>query len=100
MQEDATWANGKDARPGGRGGKQGVRAVQVRGTDARAGDLLLRGLTIKLGPDLRVLYPMNMLNFGIEGELALSGPAHPDHLKLAGTVLCAPTCSIRPPPAV
>lgn len=59
---------------------------QVPATEARADNLMLRGLSIKLGPDLRVLYPMNVLNFGIAGDLSVSGPALPDRIKLGGTV--------------
>ena len=63
-----------------------IKPLQAPGAEARADNLVLHGLAVKLGPDLRVLYPMNVLNFGISGELAANGPAHPSHLKLAGTI--------------
>ena len=56
--------------------------------EARADNLVLHGLAVQLGPDLRVLYPMNVLNFGIAGELVATGPADPARLKLAGTIRC------------
>lgn len=65
--------------------------IQAPGAgEARADNLVLHGLAVQLGPDLRVLYPMNVLNFGIAGELVANGPADPAHLKLAGTIRCAP----------
>lgn len=66
-------------------------ATQAPGAgEARADNLVLHGLAVQLGPDLRVLYPMNVLNFGIAGELVATGPADPARLKLAGTIRCVP----------
>ena len=64
--------------------------------EARADNLALHGLAVQLGPDLRVLYPMNVLNFGIAGELVATGPADPARLKLAGTIRCAPVVNYVP----
>lgn len=64
--------------------------------EARADNLALHGLAVQLGPDLRVLYPMNVLNFGIAGELVATGPADPARLKLAGTIRCAPAVNHVP----
>ena len=89
---------GRGKGGGGCGEGGGAGGAQVPGAEARAHNLMLRGLAIKLGPDLRVLYPMNVLNFGIAGEVAVSGPAHPDHLKLAGTVRWAPPGLLTFPP--
>jgi len=61
---------------------------QAPAGEARAEALVLHGLAVQLGPDLRVLYPMNVLNFGIAGELAATGPASPTGLKLVGTIRC------------
>lgn len=47
--------------------------------DAGQHNVSLDGLAICLGPDLRAMYPL-VMNFGVEGELAVSGPAHPDQV--------------------
>ena len=56
--------------------------------------MLLHGLQIKLGPDLRVMYPMNVMNFGISGEVTVSGPADPTKIKPFGIIMCG-----SPPPS-
>ncbi len=57
---------------------------------AVADNVLLHGLRVQLGPDLRVMYPMNVMNFGIGGEVSISGPAEPTKIKPVGTIRCAP----------
>ena len=56
---------------------------------AVADNVLLHGLRVQLGPDLRVMYPMNVMNFGIGGEVSISGPAEPTKIKPVGTIRCA-----------
>ena len=53
---------------------------------AVADNVLLHGLRVQLGPDLRVMYPMNVMNFGIGGEISISGPADPAKIKPLGTI--------------
>lgn len=48
--------------------------------DAAQHNVSLDGLSICLGPDLRALYPL-VMNFGVEGELTVNGPAHPDQAR-------------------
>ncbi|WIA09845.1 hypothetical protein OEZ85_010059 [Tetradesmus obliquus] len=48
--------------------------------------LLLAGLELVLGPELRAVFPV-VLNVGVAGKLALSGdPAAPNGLRAAGTI--------------
>lgn len=48
--------------------------------DAGHHNVALDRLSIALGPDLRAMYPL-VMNFGVEGELEVSGPAHPDQVR-------------------
>ena len=61
------------------------------GQPAVADNVLLHGLQIRLGPDLRVMYPMNVMNFGISGEVTVSGPADPTKIRPFGVILCEPS---------
>ena len=45
----------------------------------------LQGLQVRLGPELRAMYPV-VVNMGISGGLELSGPADPAKLRLNGVV--------------
>lgn len=56
-----------------------VEAVEHMVEDAGQHNVSLDGLAIRLGPDLRAMYPL-VMNFGVEGELTVSGPAHPDQV--------------------
>ena len=56
-----------------------VEVVEHLVEDAGQHNVTLRGLTICLGPDLRAVYPL-VMNFGVAGELEVSGPAHPDQV--------------------
>ena len=47
--------------------------------------LSLRGLRVRLGPELRAQYPV-VVNIGLSGDVELSGPADPQRLRLAGTI--------------
>lgn len=58
-------------------------------------NVLLHGLQIQLGPDLRVMYPMNVMNFGISGEVTVSGPADPTKIKPFGTIWCVGASECR-----
>ncbi len=58
-----------------------VEAVEAMVEDAGQHNVSLDGLAICLGPDLRAMYPL-VMNFGVAGELAVSGPAHPDQVGL------------------
>ena len=65
------------------------QAPDGEGSPAVAGEAVavaLHGLKVALGPDLRVMYPMNVMNFGIAGDLLISGPAEPDKLRVAGSI--------------
>lgn len=57
-----------------------VEAVEAMVEDAGQHNVSLDGLAICLGPDLRAMYPL-VMNFGVAGELAVSGPAHPDQVR-------------------
>ncbi|KAL4297144.1 hypothetical protein GQ457_12G028170 [Hibiscus cannabinus] len=46
-------------------------------------DVCLSDLTIVLGPELRMVYPL-ILNFAVSGELELNGLAHPKWIKPKG----------------
>lgn len=63
-----------------------VEAVEHIVEDAGQHNVALDRLGIALGPDLRAMYPL-VMNFGVEGELEVSGPAHPDQVR-AGTRCC------------
>lgn len=52
---------------------------------AVAEQVVLRGLKVQLGPDLRASYPV-VMNFTIGGEVVLNGPAQMDAVQLAGIV--------------
>ena len=56
-----------------------VEAVEQIVEDAGQHNVSLDGLSICLGPDLRAMYPL-VMNFGVEGELTVNGPAHPDQV--------------------
>jgi hypothetical protein len=57
-----------------------VEAVEHMVEDAGHHNVALDRLSIALGPDLRAMYPL-VMNFGVEGELEVSGPAHPDQVR-------------------
>lgn len=48
-------------------------------------DPTFRGLRVRLGPELRVVYPV-VLNFGVSGELELNGKADIERLQPSGSV--------------
>jgi hypothetical protein len=58
---------------------------------AAADNVVLHGLKVSLGPDLRVMYPMNVMNFGIGGDVVANGPADPSKLRLAGIIRWPPS---------
>lgn len=60
-----------------------VEVVEQIVEDAGQHNVSLDGLSICLGPDLRAMYPL-VMNFGVEGELTVSGPAHPDQVGGGG----------------
>ena len=47
--------------------------------------VVLQGLTIQLGPDLRTTYPV-VMNFNISGRVDITGPADASKLQLQGTI--------------
>ena len=47
---------------------------QGSASSSSSSDVTLDGLKVQLGPDLRAVYPV-VLNFGVSGEVELSGPA-------------------------
>lgn len=63
-----------------------MEAVEHIVEDAGQHNVSLDGLAICLGPDLRAMYPL-VMNFGVEGELGVSGPAHPDQVGRQGDIL-------------
>ena len=50
-----------------------------------ANNVWCKGLRIQLGPELRAVYPF-VLNFGINGEVEISGPANATGLRPSGTI--------------
>lgn len=50
-----------------------------------AEEVLLQGLRVKLGPDLRATYSV-VMNFNISGEVELQGPADPLRLQPSGVI--------------
>lgn len=62
-----------------------VQAEVVLVQPAMAQRVLLQGLTIQLGPDLRTTYPV-VMNFNISGQVNVTGPADPHKLQLQGTI--------------
>ena len=49
------------------------------------GMLMLQGLTIQLGPDLRTVYPF-MMTFNVSGQVKINGPADAKRLQLQGVI--------------
>ncbi|DBA89831.1 TPA: hypothetical protein ACH3X2_004696 [Trebouxia sp. C0005] len=47
--------------------------------------VVLQGLTIQLGPDLRTTYPV-VMNFNISGQVDITGPPDANKLQLQGTI--------------
>ncbi|GLC61031.1 hypothetical protein PLESTB_001708500 [Pleodorina starrii] len=47
--------------------------------------VVLSGLEVVLGPDLRALFPV-VLNLGLSGSVTLSGPADPERLQPVGAI--------------
>ena len=45
----------------------------------------LRGLQVRLGPELRAMYPV-VVNLGISGDVELNGAADPSQLRMTGVV--------------
>ena len=62
-----------------------VEAVEALVEEAGAQRLALDRLRISLGPDLRATYPL-VMNFGVAGELEVSGPAHPEAVAVRGVL--------------
>jgi hypothetical protein len=50
-----------------------------------ANNIWCKGLRIQLGPELRAVYPF-VLNFGINGEVEISGPANATGVRPSGTI--------------
>ena len=50
-----------------------------------ANNVWCKGLRIQLGPELRAVYPF-VLNFGINGEVEVSGPANATGVRPSGTI--------------
>ncbi|GLC76606.1 hypothetical protein PLESTF_001804400 [Pleodorina starrii] len=94
-------AGGGAAR--GRRGRGTVRGAGKRGVEELPGDasgsggssgassppsgppVVLSGLEVVLGPDLRALFPV-VLNLGLSGSVTLSGPADPERLQPVGAI--------------
>ena len=47
--------------------------------------VVLQGLSIQLGPDLRTTYPV-VMNFNISGQVNITGPAQAHKLQLQGII--------------
>lgn len=47
--------------------------------------LQLHGLQIRLGPELRAMYPV-VVNMNISGQIEINGPADPKHLRMNGVI--------------
>jgi hypothetical protein len=65
--------------------RQEAEAVEALVEDAAGANVALDGLALQFGPDLRAVYPL-VMNFGVAGELVVSGPAHPDQVALSGAL--------------
>eukprot|EP00873_Tetraselmis_striata_P029672 jgi/Tetstr1/449936/TSEL_036990.t1 len=61
-----------------------AEAAPVASHEAAPAALTLERLAIQLGPDLRAVYPF-VLNFGLAGEVELSGPAS-EAVRPSGTI--------------
>eukprot|EP00884_Botryococcus_braunii_P001433 jgi/Botrbrau1/11290/Bobra.0038s0056.1 len=48
-------------------------------------NVMLKGVKIHLGPELRAIYPV-VVNLGISGDVEVCGPANPNLLRLNGTI--------------
>jgi hypothetical protein len=71
-----------DENPGGAASDTAAAAA----ADSAAPDLLLSGLQIQLGPELRAFFPV-VVNVGVSGRLAVSGrPSEPGGLGVSGVV--------------
>lgn len=62
-----------------------VQAEVVLVQPGMAERVVLQGLSIQLGPDLRTTYPV-VMNFNISGQVNVTGPADPHKLQLQGTI--------------
>ena len=47
--------------------------------------LQLQGLQVRLGPELRAMYPV-VVNMGISGDVEINGRADPQSMKLTGDI--------------
>lgn len=50
-----------------------------------ADNVVLHGLKIELGPELRATYPV-VMNFEISGDVVIDGPADVSRLKMVGVI--------------
>ncbi|KAI8464916.1 MAG: hypothetical protein J3K34DRAFT_101351 [Monoraphidium minutum] len=87
---DAPGAPPGAAAPPGDDAVRAPAATAAEGGEGGEGDgspdLLLSGLVVVLGPELRALFPV-VLNVGVSGRLAVSGrPAEPGGLGVSGVV--------------
>jgi hypothetical protein len=62
-----------------------VEAVEGIMVEAAGANVTLDSLALHFGPDLRAVYPL-VMNFGIAGELTLSGPATPETVDVQGVL--------------
>ena len=48
-------------------------------------NLQLHGLQVRLGPELRAMYPV-VVNMNISGNIEINGPADPKQLRMNGVI--------------
>lgn len=65
--------------------RQEVEAVEAMVEETAGPNVTLDALALQFGPDLRAVYPL-VMNFAVSGEVALSGPAHPDAIVVEGAL--------------
>ena len=53
--------------------------------NAQKPSLQLKGLQIRLGPELRAMYPV-VVNMGISGDVEINGEADPQKMQIKGEV--------------
>ncbi|KAL3160063.1 hypothetical protein ABBQ38_009778 [Trebouxia sp. C0009 RCD-2024] len=82
-RKEGTLPSGPVRQPSRTEAVQQAEVVLVQ--PAMAQRVLLQGLTIQLGPDLRTTYPV-VMNFNISGQVNVTGPADPHKLQLQGTI--------------
>ncbi len=65
--------------------KASESSAQILQESAQKPSLQLKGLQIRLGPELRAMYPV-VVNMGISGDVEINGEADPQKMQIKGEV--------------